>query len=265
MKLPTLFVSHGGGPWPWIEEMRRDFARTAAWLAALPGTLPEKPAVILSVSGHWEEHDFTVSSAPQPPMVYDYYNFPPHTYQIRYAAPGSPAVAGRVSELLGKAGIGHRTDAARGFDHGTFVPLAVMYPNADVPVVSMSLRANLDPREHLRMGEALQPLRDEGVLIVGSGLSYHNLRMLRRSPTAGPVSEQFEAWLTETVEDPSTESRDQRLSQWEQAPAARLAHPREEHLIPLMVAAGAAGTSRGRRVFRDKVWDVSMASYQFDA
>jgi aromatic ring-opening dioxygenase catalytic subunit (LigB family) len=265
MRLPTLFISHGGGPWPWIEDMRRDFARTARWLAELPGTLPAKPAAILSVSGHWEEDDFTVSGAQQPPMVYDYYNFPPHTYHIRYAAPGSPAVAARVSELLGKARISHRTDDKRGFDHGTFVPLAVMYPDADVPVVSMSLRANLDPREHLRMGAALQPLRDEGVLIVGSGLSYHNLRMLGRSPTAGPVSEQFEAWLTETVGDPSAESRDQRLSQWEQAPAARLAHPREEHLIPLMVAAGAAGANRGRRVFQDKVWDVSMASYQFDA
>jgi len=103
------------------------------------------------------------------------------------------------------------------------------------------------------------------VLIIGSGLSYHNLRMLRRSPTAGPVSEQFEAWLTESVEQSNTRERDERLAHWEQAPAARLAHPREEHLIPLMVAAGAAGASRGRRVFRDTVWDVSMASYQFEA
>jgi len=263
MTFPTMFISHGGGPWPWIDEMRREFARTAAWLAALPKTLPEQPVAILSVSGHWEEHDFTVSSAAQPPMIYDYYNFPPHTYQIKYGAQGSPAVAARVSELLGNAGIAHRVDASRGFDHGTFVPLGVMYPHADVPVVSMSLRANLDAREHLRMGAALQPLRDEGVLIIGSGLSYHNLRMLRRSPTAGPVSGQFEAWLTEAVEQPDAHERDERLAHWEQAPAARLAHPREEHLIPLMVAAGAAGANRGRRVFRDTVWDVSMASYQF--
>jgi aromatic ring-opening dioxygenase catalytic subunit (LigB family) len=265
MKLPALFISHGGGPWPWIDEMRSEFARTAAWLAQLPATLPARPDVILSVSGHWEEPDFTVATSAQPPMVYDYYNFPEHTYHIKYAAPGSPAVANRVSELLGRAGIANSADPERGFDHGTFVPLAVMYPNAEVPVVSLSLRSNLDPGEHIRMGAALEPLREEGVLIVGSGLTYHNLRMLRRSPAAGPVSEQFEAWLTDAVSDPNAESRAQRLSRWAEAPAARLAHPREDHLIPLMVAAGAAGASRGRRVFRDKVWDVSMASYQFDA
>jgi aromatic ring-opening dioxygenase catalytic subunit (LigB family) len=196
-------------------------------------------------------------------MIYDYYNFPEHTYHIKYPAAGSPAVAKRVHELLAASGVEIKDDAERGFDHGTFVPLAVMYPNAQVPVVSLSLRSDLSPAEHIRMGAALEPLRDEGVLIVGSGLSYHNLRMLRRSPTAGPVSEQFEAWLTHAVSEPNVEARGQKLSQWEQAPVARLAHPREEHLIPLMVAAGAGGASLGRRVFRDTVWGVSMASYQF--
>ncbi|MEP7244583.1 MAG: class III extradiol ring-cleavage dioxygenase [Gammaproteobacteria bacterium] len=263
MKLPTLFISHGGGPWPWIEEIKQDFARTAKWLAQLPATLPAKPAAILSVSGHWEESEFTVATSAKPPMLYDYSNFPEHTYHIKYPAPGSPAVATRVTELLGRAGFRNESDPERGFDHGTFVPLAVMYPDADVPVVSLSLRSNLEASEHLRMGAALEPLRDEGVLIVGSGLTYHNLRMLRRSPSAGPVSEQFEAWLTEAVSDPNPDTRAQKLSAWAQAPSARLAHPREDHLIPLMVAAGAAGASRGRCVFRDKVWDVSMASYQF--
>lgn len=263
LKLPTLFISHGGGPWPFIDEMQQEFARTAAWLRKLPATLPAQPAAILSISGHWEEPQFTVSSAAQPPMIYDYYNFPEHTYRIKYPAPGSPPLANRVRELLSGAGIHIEDDPARGFDHGTFVPLAVMYPRAEVPVVSLSLRSSLQPAEHLRMGAALEPLRDEGVLIVGSGLSYHNLSMLRRSPAAGPISDQFESWLTDAVCEPDVSARAERLSRWASAPAARLAHPREDHLIPLMVAAGAAGTSPGRRVFRDRVWGVSMASYQF--
>jgi len=225
--------------------------------------LPQAPKAILSVSGHWEEPQFTVATSERPPMVYDYYGFPEHTYRIQYPAPGSRAVAARVKELLTAAGIPLQEDAERGFDHGTFVPLAVMYPQAQVPVVSLSLRANLSASEHLRMGAALEPLRDEGVLIAGSGLSYHNLRMLSATATAGPVSDQFEAWLTSAVSEQDTKTRNERLSQWERAPAARLAHPREEHLIPLMVAAGAAGKSRGQLDFSERVWGVSMASYRF--
>lgn len=264
MKFPVLFISHGGGPWPWIEERRVDFAGTLRWLQQLPDTLPARPSAILSVSGHWEKPGFTVATAARPPMVYDYYGFPEHTYRIQYAAPGSPDLAKRVRGLIEGAGIRIAEDAERGFDHGTFVPLAVMYPNADVPIVSLSLQANLNAGEHIRMGAALQPLRDEGVLIAGSGLSYHNLRALRSSAVAGPVSEQFEAWLTRAVEEPDIEARNSLLSRWIEAPAARQAHPREEHLIPLMVAAGAAAASRGHCAFRDHVWGVSMASYRFD-
>ena len=263
MKLPTLFISHGGGPWPWIDERRVDFAGTLQWLQQLPGTLPEPPRAILSVSGHWEEPEFTVATSAQPPMVYDYYGFPEHTYRIEYSAPGSPELARRVHGLLAGAGVPAAEDAERGFDHGTFVPLAVMYPNAEVPIVSLSLRSSLNAAEHIRMGAALAPLREEGVLIVGSGLSYHNLRALRVSAIAGPVSEQFEAWLTRAVADPNAETRNSLLSRWTEAPAARQAHPREEHLIPLMVAAGAAGASRGHLAFQDHVWGVSMASYRF--
>ena len=241
----------------------QDFAGTFEYLQKLPATLPSQPLAILCVSGHWEEPQFTVATSEQPPMVYDYYGFPEHTYRIKYPAPGSRAVAARVAQLLKGAGVTINEDAERGFDHGTFVPLAVMYPQAQIPVVSLSLRANLSASEHLRMGAALAPLRDEGVLIVGSGLSYHNLRALRVASTAGPVSDQFEAWLTQAVSEPDPAARAQQLSQWDAAPAARLAHPREEHLIPLMVAAGAAGESRGALDFRERVWGVSMASYRF--
>jgi aromatic ring-opening dioxygenase catalytic subunit (LigB family) len=264
MRLPTLFLSHGGGPWPFMRDRSDDFAGTFAYFQKLPSTLPEPPRAILSVSGHWEEPHFTVATSERPPMVYDYYGFPEHTYRVKYPAPGSPALAKRVQALLGAAGIEVREDAERGFDHGTFVPLVVMYPEAQVPVVSLSLRNTLDAQEHLRMGAALAPLRDEGVLIVGSGLSYHNLRALRTDPTAGGVSDRFEAWLTEAVSNTDVATRTQRLAQWQAAPVARLAHPREEHLIPLMVAAGAAGQSVGRLDFRERVWGVSMASYRFD-
>jgi len=263
MRMPALFVSHGGGPWPFIDEMRAEFARTEAWLRALPGTLPRTPKAIVSISGHWEAERFTVSSAARPPMIYDYYGFPPHTYRIQYPAPGSPEVAGRVRELLTAAGIECHDDPERGFDHGTFVPLALVYPDADVSVVSLSLRTNLDASEHLRMGEALVPLRDEDVLIMGSGLSYHNLRAMRSTPSAGPVSERFEEWLTQAVQEPDAEARARQLAQWQLAPGARLAHPREDHLIPLLAAAGAAGGEAGRRIFLDRVWGIAMSSYQF--
>jgi aromatic ring-opening dioxygenase catalytic subunit (LigB family) len=139
-----------------------------------------------------------------------------------------------------------------------------MYPQAQIPVVSLSLRADLSPSDHIRMGAALEPLRDEGVLIVGSGLTYHNLRMLRQAAHAGPVSDQFEAWLTSAVSERDVAERARRLEHWAEAPAARLAHPREEHLIPLMVVAGAAGQSPGKLDFQDRVWGVSMASYRFE-
>jgi aromatic ring-opening dioxygenase catalytic subunit (LigB family) len=240
-----------------------EFAGTFEYMQKLPATLPSQPVAILSVSGHWEEPEFTVATSEHPPTIHDYYGFPPHTYAIKYPAPGSRTVATRVAQLLRSAGVTVKEDPERGFDHGTFVPLAVMYPQAQIPVVSLSLRANLSASEHLRMGAALAPLRDEGVLIMGSGLSYHNLRALRMSATAGPVSDQFEAWLTEAVSAPDAASRAQHLARWDSAPAARLAHPREEHLIPLMVAAGAAGESRGALDFRERVWGVSMSSYRF--
>jgi aromatic ring-opening dioxygenase catalytic subunit (LigB family) len=261
--MPVFFISHGGGPWPFVEEMRAEFAVTEAWLRALPAALPRKPAAIVSISGHWEAERFTVSSSARPPMIYDYYNFPSHTYHIQYPAPGSPEVAHRVRALLTGAGIECDEDPERGFDHGTFVPLALIYPRAEVPVVSLSLRISLDAREHLAMGEALQPLRDENVLIIGSGLSYHNLRAMRASASAGTVSERFEEWLTEAVQQRDARARAQRLAQWDGAPGARQAHPREDHLIPLMAAAGAAGHDAGQRVLLDHVWGIAMASYAF--
>jgi aromatic ring-opening dioxygenase catalytic subunit (LigB family) len=233
----------------------------AQWLARLPQTLPAPPTAILSVTAHWEAPEFVVGTSPRPGMLYDYSGFPEHTYHITYPAPGSPSVAERVRGLLSAAGIPCRTDGDRGFDHGTFVPLHVMYPQAAIPVVQLSIKQSFDPREHLHEGTALQPLRDEGVLIVGSGLSYHNMRGFRGG--GGPASQAFEHWLTNTVADPNVASRNSRLLAWEQAPAARLSHPREDHLVPLFVAAGAAGEDLGRRDCLDHAMGVAMASYRF--
>ncbi len=262
LKQPTLFISHGGGPWPWIPEMKNMFTRTVDWLENLPKTLPEKPKAILSISGHWEADEFTVSTAKRPPMIYDYGGFPEHTYQISYPAPGSPELAAQVRSLLSKAGIANQEDPGHGFDHGTFVPLYLMYPQADIPVVSLSIKSNYDPLEHIEMGRALQSLREQGVLIIGSGLSYHNMRGFR-TPGADQVSKRFGKWLAETVTAENPREREARLLHWEQAPAARDAHPQEDHLIPLMVVEGAAGTDPGHNEFMDHVMGVDMASYRF--
>jgi aromatic ring-opening dioxygenase catalytic subunit (LigB family) len=261
-RLPVFFLSHGGGPWPWIEEMKQMFAKTAIEFAKLPQRLPCAPKAVLVITGHWEARDFTVSTAALPPMEYDYSGFPEHTYRIRYPAPGSPALAARVVELLGGAGIAVREDVARGFDHGTFVPLSLMYPQADVPIVLLSLKSNYDPAEHIRVGQLLQPLRDEGVLIVGSGLTYHNMRGFGQDDSTA-VANAFEDFLNQAITAPDATLRNDMLVHWQSAPAARLAHPREDHLIPLMVVAGAAGGDVGHRLFVDHVRKVAMASYEF--
>ncbi|QNA90281.1 dioxygenase [Massilia sp. Dwa41.01b] len=261
-RMPVCFLSHGGGPWPWIDEMRRAFDRTAREFAAIPSRLPARPTAILAISGHWEAPGFMVSTSAQPPMEYDYHGFPEHTYRVRYPAPGAPLLAERVRALLGAAGTPVGTDPARGFDHGVFVPLSLMYPQADIPVVMLSLKSNYDPLEHIRVGQALAPLRDEGVLIIGSGLTYHNMRGFGRDEST-LVATAFEQYLHSVVEEKDPERRLDMLVRWEQAPGARLAHPREDHLLPLMVVAGAAQADPGRALFVDHVFKVPMASYGF--
>jgi aromatic ring-opening dioxygenase catalytic subunit (LigB family) len=260
--MPTFFISHGGGPWPFVDGMREMFAKTADELRALPQRLPARPKAVLVITGHWEAHRYTVSTAAQPGMEYDYSGFPPHTYHLTYPAPGSPALASRVLALLADAGLESGQDETRGFDHGTFVPLWLMYPDADVPIVMLSMKSHYDPAEHIRLGQALQPLRDEGVLIIGSGLTYHNMRGFGRDE-ATPVARTFEDFLNHAITQPDADKRNQLLIDWEKAPSARLAHPREDHLVPLMVVSGAAGDDVGHRVFVDHAMKVAMASYEF--
>jgi aromatic ring-opening dioxygenase catalytic subunit (LigB family) len=264
VQLPTYFISHGGGPWPWLKnEMQGVYDNLEASLQAMPRELGTTPKAVLVVSGHWEEPEFTVMSSPAPSMVYDYSGFPEFTYSIKYPAPGSPQVAIRVQELLNGAGIAAGSDDGRGFDHGTFAPLAAIYPKADVPVLQLSIRADYDVDAHLAAGRALAPLRDEGVLIVASGLSYHNLR--RFGAAGHHPSREFDAWLTEAVCDAVAEQRNRKLRDWTNAPSARLAHPHEDHLIPLMVAVGAAEAEPGERVYHEDSFfgALAVSSYRF--
>lgn len=263
-RFPTYFISHGGGPWPYMkDDFGRAFAKLETSLQRMPAELGQTPKAVLVISGHWEEKDFGIMASPKPPMVYDYSGFPEHTYHVQYPAPGSPELAHRVHELIQGAGFPSHLDPKRGFDHGTFAPLVVIYPKAEVPIVQLSIRSDYDPQAHFELGRALSPLRDEGVLILGSGLSYHNLRKFDAS--ARLPSKAFDDWLYQTLSLDHSEQRAAQLTQWESAPYARISHPQEDHLIPLMVAAGAAGDDRATRVYHeaDFMGGLSVSSYRF--
>ena len=226
------------------------------------GEVPSSPPrALLVVSAHWEAPVPTLMTSPNPPMLFDYYGFPPAAYEIRWPAPGAPWLAPRIEELLGQADIPTAVDPERGFDHGTFVPLGRIFPKAEIPTLQLSLKQGLDPKLHLALGRALAPLREEGVFIIGSGMSYHNMRGFG-APQADAEATAFDAWLQETITLPRAE-RDQRLTAWEQAPSARRVHPREEHLLPLMVAAGAAGDDVGSVPYSGKVLGKAISAAQF--
>jgi aromatic ring-opening dioxygenase catalytic subunit (LigB family) len=264
-RLPTYFISHGGGPWPYMDgPFRRAFDQLEQSLVEIRRELGDAPRAVLVISGHWEENGFAISSGEQPGMVYDYGGFPEHTYSIRYKAPGSPELARRVQELLQIGGVQARLDPERGYDHGTFSILKPLYPGEDIPVVQVSIDRSYDPKLHLQLGRLLAPLRDEGVLIIGSGLSYHNLREAR-GPAGREPSRAFDAWLHETVIAATPEERTLRLISWERAPSARAAHPEEDHLIPLMAVVGAAENDPGAVVYhqKDLFGGITASSFRF--
>lgn len=265
--LPTYFISHGGGPWPYMDgDFRRNFDQLESSLVRMRAELANKPKAVLVVSGHWEEDAFTLSSAPQPGMEYDYSGFPAYLYEITYRAPGAPELAARVADLLAGQGLPTGLDLERGFDHGTFSIMKPLYPEEDIPLVQISLHRGFDPALHISAGKALAPLRKEGVLIVGSGLSFHDLRAMRNGDGLVP-SRQFDAWLRETLIDASPAEREARLERWTEAPSARAAHPREDHLLPLMVAVGAAGEAPGSVSYHqsDFYGNLTVSSFRFGA
>jgi aromatic ring-opening dioxygenase catalytic subunit (LigB family) len=269
MALPTLYIPHGGGPCFFMEPMPGAppdlWDRMAAYLRGIPATLKQRPKALLVISGHWECEQATVLSASTHSLLYDYYGFPEHTYELTYPAHGSTELADRVRDLLASAGISTEEEHERGLDHGVFIPFKLIYPDADIPVVQLSLLHNLDPAQHLAIGRALAPLRDEGVLIVGSGMSYHNLREIF-SPDAASneASRNFDTWLGNAVAAEAGE-RERLLTEWHKAPDARICHPRSEHLLPLMVVAGAARNDAGHLDFRDSIMGKQVSAYRFGA
>lgn len=244
----------GGPPDPMWRPMQ-------AYLAGLIDSLPERPRAILLVSGHWETPEVTVHVGDGQPLLYDYYGFPEHTYDLRWDAPGAPDVARRAAALLREAGHEVGEEASRGWDHGVFIPMKVALPDADIPLAQLSLRADLDPQAHIAIGRALAPLRDEGVLIVGSGMSFHNLRA--RGPQVTPIATEWDDALTDAVTDADAAARATRVADWAALPHARFAHPREEHLLPLIVALGAGGDGRAVRDYRDTVMGWVVSGYRF--
>lgn len=254
--MPIVYLPHGGGPLPLLGDP--DHKDLIAFLKGLHERLPQ-PKAILMISAHWEHEVAAISAASHPEMIYDYGGFPPETYTYQYPAPGHPELSEQVASLLRAQGIEYVLDAQRGYDHGTFVPLMLMYPEAEVPVVQVSLLHSLDAAEHLALGRALAPLRTQGVLIVGSGLSFHARGTFEHSVA-------FDDWLTETLVETPTAEAQHRLEHWTTAPAARDCHQREEHLLPVHVCLGAAAAAAkpAKKVFSGSFYGKQISGFLWD-
>ena len=255
-----MFIPHGGGPLPLLGDASHQ--TMVDFLGAITASFGE-PLAILVISAHWEEAVATITSGKSLSLIYDYYGFPDEAYAVEYPAAGDPALAQRIYGLLEKAGIEARMDDQRGFDHGLFVPLKLMYPAANIPCVQLSLVNNLDPETHINIGKALSDLRKENVLIVGSGLSFHNMgAFLSQGEVTDAKNEAFEDWLVDTCTNTNLppQERKRRLIEWADAPAARYFHPREEHLLPLHVCCGLSN-SAATLVFDNKVIGKRTTAY----
>jgi 4,5-DOPA dioxygenase extradiol len=247
-----VYFSHGGGPLPILGDPGHK--AMVDFMVRLPSQL-KKPDFILVISAHWEESIATLLGAQNPAMFYDYYGFPSEAYEITYPAPGSPEYADKIVGLLKMNKIPARIDPHRGFDHGLFIPLKMMYPQADIPCIQLSLIRGLDPMAHIALGNALRGLKNENILVIGSGFSFHNLRAFSWQSLGAPdpANDAFQDWLIEvcTASLPQT-SREERMIKWEKAPSARYCHPREEHLLPLHVCLGMA-EEPAKLIFDDNI------------
>ena len=233
--MSIVYFSHGGGPLPILGDPGHK--KMVDFMTLLPSRL-KKPEAILVISAHWEENEATLLGAQNPPMLYDYYGFPDEAYSIQYPAPGNPDLAKRIADLLKKEGIPSRVDPKRGFDHGLFIPLKLMYPEANIPSLQLSLISGLDPKKHIGLGKALREIFHDNILVIGSGFSFHNLREFSWDGAilSDKKNEDFQNWLVEVCAGPMTQSeRENRLLEWRKAPNASYCHPREEHLLPLHV------------------------------
>ena len=258
---PVLFLSHGGGPMPLLGDASHQ--QLIQFTQEITQTFT-KPSAILVISAHWEESQPTITSAAFPPLIYDYSGFPKAAYEIKYPALGAPELANKVFNLLTNAGIAAKLDDQRGFDHGVFVPLKLMYPQANIPCVQLSLVNSLQPQQHIQIGKALASLRNDNVLVIGSGFTFHNMRAFFTVATkeSQAMNATFEQWIIDTCSNNQyTEAeREYRLIHWEIAPAARFCHPREEHLLPLLVCYGVAGEA-ANKVFELEILGKMSSAY----
>jgi 4,5-DOPA dioxygenase extradiol len=261
MKAPVLYLPHGGGPMPLMNDPAH--SGLIAFLRGI-GTHYPRPDAIVLVSGHWEARVPALNAAAAPPLLFDYYGFPPETYRLTYPAPGQPELAGRIAQLLQDGGFTADLVSDRGYDHGVFVPLKLIYPQADIPVVQLSLIKGLDAAQHIKLGHCLAPLRDQNVAIIGSGMSFHNLQAIFAGERADlrAASDRFDHWLRDTVSDPSLNEsqRSEALAHWDAAPYARFCHPREEHLLPLHVCYGAANAP-GKLLFNEPLMGHKVSGF----
>jgi 4,5-DOPA dioxygenase extradiol len=221
----------------------------------------EKPTAIVVISAHWESDPIRITSSQNPKMYYDYGGFPREAYEFKYPAPGSPDLAQRIQTLLGNAGLDSKLDSGRGYDHGVFIPLMIMYPEADIPVVCVSLHGSLEADKNMQLGEALVPLRDDGVLILGSGYTFHNMQyIMNPSQASVQASNDFNGWLKNTLLDNGAKKYLEELTTWDQAPGGRASHPREEHLLPLLVVAAAGGDEAKAQLIYDTTTDATQCT-----
>lgn len=262
VKFPAIFVNHGGGPLPLIGQQPQ-LATHMQNLVQLH--FPQKPSAIVVISAHWEAKPVKISSSSQPKMIYDYYGFPPETYQYKYPAPGSPTLANKIKQLLESHGIESELDPERGFDHGVFVPLLLMQPQADIPIVCLSLDNSLSADKHIAMGKALAPLREENILLLGSGYTFHNLAVFfHPSKSALKASHEFNNWLKKVMLESDAKSLEEHLINWENAPGARMCHPREEHLLPLLVVAASGDHEKNELIYDEQNEDeFAVSGYVF--
>ena len=263
-RMPAYFLAHGAGPcffMEWTQGPRDTWTRLGAWLQSMESDAGRRPRAIVVISAHWEAHPLRVNGQHRSGLLYDYGGFPAHTYELQYPAPGSQELARRVQALLVAQGLSCDADDERGLDHGVFIPLMLAYPAADIPVVQLSLHPSLDPETHQAMGRALAPLREEGVLLLGSGMSYHN--RVSTEPGAEQMALGFDQWLQDAVCQHTGDARARQLNAWLDAPGARRAHPREEHLLPLMVIAGASEGDAARASFCEPIGNIPVSCFRF--
>lgn len=262
--LPTVYLNHGGGPLPLLNQQ----PRVTNSLRRLSALLP-RPTSILVLSAHFITPTPTLLTSPSPPLLYDYYNFPPAAYSITYPAPGNPPLAKRVASLLDAAHIPYAKDSTRGFDHGVFVPFKLMYPEAQIPILSLSHPASAPAEQLWALGAALAPLRREGVLIIGSGASFHNFDAFFRSPHDKAAQQEderksrvWDAWLRETATLKDDDEREKRFKAWADAPCAKFAHPTPEHFTPMLLVA-AAGEGQGKALDGGEMSGLAVSQFVF--